>query len=535
MSLSEHLRLPTSGVRRVSLLTALLGTALVAGAHGCASPQDPDPSAQENAGEASAALADEADVAIDDDKLIGPIKPACPQPPACDSTITVNTTPSLVVTRQTHASLLNTHFQLDDVLASILDQANIDSQKPGQLYQRIWDTQNPDAQGVFQEAFQPHCDDDGQTVNGFPVACRPFAGSLATTPPSTFIPVALFNRFDLAPLDGSHCGEYRIVYAFGSSAFIIFEARLPNPRPACGVESCRPVADFWRNLSTITDPVVLGEELKSFYFTGLPGFRPVIHPNNYGLDADLSEPCGYGGCAGDSGGQIRTNDILHGAWHLDEFQLGRSCLTKTSCVLFPRRVSVKTNPFADLFDPASTHPLASEFQADFVAFGPDAPSNVQRLAASGLNAIGMDIAPNHDAGQSEVDFFDDYTAQFGTGANPFRTAIQGELNRIGSPLTPNHIIERALTQSCAGCHQLSNGAPLGGGLTWPSSLGFFHVSGTGQLSSALTGTFLPHRKTVLETFLRSCPTGKPKLDKSGSDSQDESESLKGTLGGSTTH
>ena len=28
-----------------------------------------------------------------------------------------------------------------------------------------------------------------------------------------FFPVALFNRFDLAPEDGAHCGEYRIVYA----------------------------------------------------------------------------------------------------------------------------------------------------------------------------------------------------------------------------------------------------------------------------------------------------------------------------------
>jgi hypothetical protein len=45
--------------------------------------------------------------------------------------------------------------------------------------------------------------------------------------------VGLFNRFDLAPFDGSHCGEYRIVYAKHSGIanslarnMIIFEAAL---------------------------------------------------------------------------------------------------------------------------------------------------------------------------------------------------------------------------------------------------------------------------------------------------------------------
>ena len=532
MSLFDHLRLPSGGVRRVSLLAALLGAVLVESAYGCTSTDDIESFVEENVGEVSEAIVDEESNVV---------VPACPSAPACNSTITVNTTPSLVVTRQTHASLLDTHFKLSDVFARVLNQSNVGSQTATSLYQRIWDTQNTDAQGEFTESFQPHCDDNGQTVNGFPVSCRPGAGDLATSAITTFTPVALFNRFDLAPKDGSHCGEYRIVYASGNSAFIILEARLPNPTPSCGVEACRPVANFWRNLSTISDPVVLGDELKSFYFTGLPGFRPVIHPNNYGLDAGSSGPCGYGRCAGPNGGQIRTNDIVDGPWHLDEFQLGRSCtndgVTKTACTLFPRRVSVKTNPFADLFDPASTHPLADAFQDDFVAFGASAPSNVQRLAASTINGIGMDIDPAHDAGQSEVDFFDNYNAQFGTGANPFRTAIQGELTRIGSTLTPNNIVTRALTQSCAGCHNLTNNTNLGGGLTWPSSLSFFHVSSSGQLSSALTGTFLPHRKTVLETFLRSCPTTGTKagLSKSVASGDPADSSLEGTLGGSSTH
>ena len=70
-----------------------------------------------------------------------------------------------------------------------------------------------------------------------------------------------------------------------------------------------------------------------------------------------------------------------------------------------------------------------------------------------------------------------------------------------------------MAMSCAGCHQLSNGKALGGGLVWPSSLQFTHVSEaqreTGpegqrfRVSPALTDVFLPRRKAVLETFVNS--------------------------------
>ena len=66
---------------------------------------------------------------------------------------------------------------------------------------------------------------------------------------------------------------------------------------------------------------------------------------------------------------------------------------------------------------------------------------------------------------------------------------------------------RALTQSCAGCHQLSNNALLGGLdasgglLTWPASAGFVHAVEDGTRSPALNNVFLPKRKAVLEQFL----------------------------------
>ena len=60
---------------------------------------------------------------------------------------------------------------------------------------------------------------------------------------------------------------------------------------------------------------------------------------------------------------------------------------------------------------------------------------------------------------------------------------------------------RAETQSCAGCHQFSNNASLGGGLTWPSSLGFVQVDERSNLSPALHNVFLPHRQQVLQSFV----------------------------------
>ena len=75
-------------------------------------------------------------------------------------------------------------------------------------------------------------------------------------------------------------------------------------------------------------------------------------------------------------------------------------------------------------------------------------------------------------------------------------AIQAELTKIKSTLTPDDILNRATTQSCAGCHEVSTfGLPnaLGGGLTWPASNGFTQIDENGNESSALTTVFLPFR------------------------------------------
>ncbi len=120
--------------------------------------------------------------------------------------------------------------------------------------------------------------------------------------------------------------------------------------------------------------------------------------------------------------------------------------------------------------------------------------------------------PNVDnAGQSsEQDQTNDYAIQAGLVDKEFpenaqlEAKLQKALTGIGSNPHPANILDRATSQSCAGCHALMPGKNMGGpdgGFTWPATFGFLQVGPGGQQSPALTGTFLPFRKQVLTSFL----------------------------------
>jgi len=159
------------------------------------------------------------------------------------------------------------------------------------LYQQLFDTQNAKPGLVAPDA--AHCDDyivDGKPgFNGLPRRCPTDEGALATTDPfasGEHIPLGLINRFDLTPVDGSNCGQYRIIFAKRSnSAFrrlhFIFEAVLPNPTPSEGIEGCRAVAQFWADLSNVNSISERRARLERFFFTGLDGFDPVFDPDHY--------------------------------------------------------------------------------------------------------------------------------------------------------------------------------------------------------------------------------------------------------------
>jgi hypothetical protein len=423
---------------------------------------------------------------------------------------------SLAITEQP----ILARFSLERVLDQIIRTSGVSAVTPRDLFDQWWDTQNR-GPGLGRG---PHCDDsavDGQSLlNGYPYTCRPApdaeGGQVGCDPfsdpasPCAYLPIGLFMRFDLAPEGGTHCGEYRIVYAKQSGrtatfdrSLVIFEAAMRNPHYNQGIRGCQKLVRAWAELSSEPSLEARADALEEMYFDGYREFDPIIQASNFGDN-------GYGA------GQVRTNQFVQAGspkiWSLREFKIRKEC-TGGACALRFVPVTNKTNPFGPLFAAASPYPAASAFRTELVG-------KIEALAATDRNAIGMSVSDVFNSGQSEATTLineTNYPANFGTGASALRTAIQSELTRIGSGLTPDDIVRRAQVMSCAGCHRFSNDVDIGGGLTWPRSLGFTHVSERDadleivggvtryRLSVALTQQFLPHRKRIVEEYLDDVP------------------------------
>ncbi|HEX5749737.1 MAG TPA: hypothetical protein VFZ09_26130 [Archangium sp.] len=480
---------------------ALLGAAALALVGGC-EPTEPRPV---EAAPATPAGDLQAESLHPERRGIGALPLAGPTGPSALA-VAVDPRRSLVVTDQ----VILGRFPFLDVMNQLIATSGV-PKTPLDLFRQWWDTARL-GPGL---GMGPNCNSPGvANMNGFPYACPRAEGNQAlvdpfvspATNPDSYIPVGLFNRFDLAPADGANCGEYRVVFAKrsgitnpGNRNLVIFEAVLPNPTPALGLEGCRPVADFWANLTT--DPLATSRanRLRDFYFVGLPGFMPVLHIDNLG-----NRPPG-------TTGQVRTNQFMSPNWLLREFKIQKPCFgtstSGTSCTLQFIPVTVKTNPGGTLFNAGSAHPLAGSFQ------NVDFPGQVSNLAINDINLFSMAFADNVNSGQSDAQSpLENHYVNQAAGNAALMNNIQLKLNAIPSTLTPPQIVARSMALSCAGCHQLSNGANLGGGITWPGSLGFVHVSEQTdpgpdgprhRISPALNTTFIPHRKAVFETFLNS--------------------------------
>ncbi|WP_437828859.1 hypothetical protein [Sorangium sp. So ce1153] len=475
----------------------------------------------------------------------------------------IDPTRSLILTKVTDPEAM-TRFPLQFVLDQLILRAGTGGEQTAlDLYRRWWDFFNKAEVAQFPDAV--HCDDQTDsegwsTLNGYRITCGRREGRLATSDPfdpnspDFMEPIAVVNRFDLAPKDGSHCGEYRIVYGKKSAGIadrnlIIVEAQLPNPHPECGIDACLPVAEFWARLSTL-DAAQRAQELETFFTVGLldAGFGPVLHPDNF-ADA-VHGPAGHRAT-----GQIRTNQFMGnpGApgqvqpgqiWQLREFKIAKSFDGPNGGArLYFKPVTVKENPFGELF---STNFDPNDFR--WTWFMDDFLESVDELTtvSSDINDIRLKGSRQalYNAGQSTVDGSNDYADQLdplvnGTPNTFLIQQIEDELVRLGRDtiFSPADVANRATTQSCAGCHQLSANKSLGNGVTWPGqSFPFVHIKEDGSLSDALTGSFLPHREGVLEAFLADHADGStcspPASVTTFAAASDEPVP---TLGGSTTH
>jgi hypothetical protein len=422
---------------------------------------------------------------------------------------------SLVVTEQ---PILD-RFPFERVLDQLVDQSGVSTLTSRKLFKQWWDTQNPKP-GLGQGA---HCDDVvsptlGSTINSFPYTCRPSPSEgaqatcdpFAANSPCAYVPIGLFNRFDLTPENGAHCGEYRIVYAKATGVLdssdrnlIIFEAVMPNPLPLLGLAGCRGIAQFWADLSEEDDLEARADRLEAFYFDGLELLDlnlllpPVVHVAHLG-----DNPQGRG--------QIRTNQFVLAEpriWSLREFKLKSTCNLLGCSAMRVVPVTNKTNPYGPLFSATSTHPRTVQFQAWL-------PAHVEDLASDEIPDLGISVPDTFNSGQSQATSLTpetNYPLQFGEAASPLRGALDAELASMGSSLTSDDLVRRASAMSCAGCHRFSNNVDLGGGLVWPPSLGFTHVTEREtevaggvtryRISDALANVFLPHRKEVLADYL----------------------------------
>ena len=428
----------------------------------------------------------------------------CPTPGLHD----VDPRRSLMVTEQ---SVVANAISLRAVMKSLVIDAGVPGLTPKKLWKQWWDTQNT-GPGL---GLGGHCDDftnaQGQaTLNDFPLDCErneggevsfnPFSPNSATQ----YIPIALVNRFDLAPANGANCGEYRVVFArktgqgnSGERNLIIFEAVLDNPKPNCGLDGCRAIAKFWASLSDVNSPIMRAKMLRKFFLEGIPsaGVEPVISIENFSPGT----------------GQIRTNQFLSGSnqqsWQLREFKLAELQTSAGNTVgLEVVQVTTKGTPWGELFDNQFSDPRTLPFMLDFLG-------EVDSLAEMQLKDITMNTNDIYNSGQSTAQGFlteSNYTNHFDS-SSALAGQIQTQLGVLGSTLTPENIVNRARTQNCAGCHQLSNFDNLGGGLVWPPSLGFVHISEAStefingvehfEISDALTNHFLPVREAIFERYL----------------------------------
>jgi hypothetical protein len=425
------------------------------------------------------------------------------KPPAAPPQINIDIHRSLVIT---DPAILSS-FDFQRVLQALIDRGAATSTTPLSLYRQWFDTQNPKPGLAVADA--PHCDDfltDGKpSFNGFPRLCPTPEGVLATTDPFTahdYTPIGITNRFDLIPVDGSNCGQYRIIYAKTTNApssklHIIFEPTLRNPNPSAGVEGCRAVAQFWADLSKIDSADERRARIEKFFFDGIDGFDPVLLPSRY---------------AKGSGG-IRTSQNQQGAVRFYQFHLQQD---GSRLLVVPGLLQDMS--YGPLYNAAAPLALGPDFRQFFI-------SQIQTLAIRDTNGFFDDIPDKYLMTESaqdntEVTFAsgsDFFAGQTTPDGQAFKTAITAELQRVGSTIALFDVLNRADLQNCHGCHfdggrgAPATAVPVGEGVMFPlAAQGGTHIdetldAGSFTISAALRDVYAPNRARILIDFLNRKP------------------------------
>lgn len=389
----------------------------------------------------------------------------------------------------------NTQALQNFTLRNALDSAIVNAGMAGSAepaYRAIIDSYAPAFQG--QDPTAAHCDDQvaqfgGPGLNGYPHQCGRLESQQFNNL-DTWFPIAAVNRLDLAPSDGSNCGQQRLIFAndtfIGNGRMLmIIEAQVPNPNPGCGVDACLPIAQFWSAVDAEANPAQRANMLVNAYLGAGIG-------SGFGAFVNASQ-------LGPNGGQIRTNNFNDSPWTLREFHF------QAGPFAAPRPAPVGDSPHGALWNdsvPLAAGPLCRS------AFA----SSLAGLLTNNVAAMSFSVPEACKDAESRNDFSQDYAGQLLSGSGAFINDLNNQLG--GTGLSAVDIAARArFAGSCIGCHQESSGAPLGAGVTAPFQFDFVHVSernvttcddGNGLcfgISDALRNQFLPHRQQVMQAFM----------------------------------
>lgn len=351
---------------------------------------------------------------------------------------------------------------------------------------------------------------------------------LNDTSPTRMVPVALFNRLDLAPADHSYCGEYRIVYVksgptdargvvFDKRMTLIFEAVLPNPDVSGDRKHCEAVWRLWKTFAQKdANEAQIGETLSRFYYEGSDldtqqKFTPVVSFDHYGIN----------------GGQVRANSFVRNSaadnklnWHLRQWRVALDAKYPTKPPTFQPE-PVNETPFRGYFngDP-STAPgsdadrfkaLSGLFQSTFAQVNVGQLLSVDGVAAIPeppqvtvddlIDNVGVDIddkfyAVESDAGPFGGPALDDPAVAIGSNQS-LAIAIDARIAslKVGAAcgVKQEHVLNRMAAMTCGGCHQFANGKEIAPGIRWPLSLNFVQIDEAGNMSNLLLDRFLPFR------------------------------------------
>jgi hypothetical protein len=380
-------------------------------------------------------------------------------------------------------------------LTSVFDAlaTNGGHQGDGQLiYQQIFDSYASADQAQLPGGV--HCGDETTngvpTLNGFPIDCNRVEAQHVGDM-QNFFATAFVNRIDLAPTNGAHCGQQRMIFANNSfnRAFIIVEAQIPNPSPELGINGCLPLAQFWMDQNNDPDAKSRGQRLaQAFLQGGVPGlaefgFGPFYTAENLTIGS----------------GQIRTNQFDSFPWTLREFKLALDG-DSISAVPFPTAES----PAGALWNEDSGLPQGEACRENFL-------SALDGVLTDDMSRMSFVIDGACKDAESRNDFSEDYASNMSPG---FSQLIQDKLSSVGSPLSAFDVANRArFSGSCIGCHNESSGSFLGNGVFAPPSFDFPQVleftqqCGNGETgdcfakSTALSTVFLPGRLAALSNLL----------------------------------